>query len=353
MLSPKFIVYCEIGFLEEVYSKIDEPINDFLERTYKMNNRASLYRLLHEHSELVLNLDDAELKERAETDPNLKKILLKSEIGGVFPYPLPFAQLRDEEQKDGFFQQLSYPQALFFLECSPEEAAQIEADYGYICVSDREIDQKIPALFNFHIVSLSRGLLPNSWNFLEKYRLPCNSIVIADNYIVKKGEELDENLFEILRRLMPKSLNKNEFHLTLIVAEDANVGAVYETLQNFFRDTFEYPMGVNLTILKTSKLHNRDILTAYFWINSDYGFTVFKKEDVVEGRETQIKVYPLTYIKPNHIGYDVSEKVEFEATVLQAVEVLRKKYVAINRYTKNIGTQIYVYGKPINRLLQE
>lgn len=353
MPKSKFTVYCEVDFLETLYDKIAQPLSDLIQ-SQGLQNRGLLYELvslIHEHSQVVINLNDDELdrvinNRNEDYNPILIDFIL-DEKSTLINDALAFEQMETDEN---FFQKLNFPQALFFLSSSPEICHQLCEDYGYIFISKDEIDEKIPFLFNFDIQNLVRNQQPKSWAFLQKYRHPFNAMVIADNYILNRRYE--ENLFAILKNLMPQTLNNQVFHLTIIVNDEATVSnEERQSINEFLEEEFNY--AINLTILKSSRLHDRNILTNYIWISSPYGFELFHNQNILENRETQVKMFPITYLKRDFKGFfSGNTSTDLKNTILETVDYLLNKSKEINENTINIlPNTINVYGNKINRLL--
>jgi hypothetical protein len=129
------------------------------------------------------------------------------------------------------------------------------------------------------------------WDFLDSIKHPCNSLVILDDYILTDSNELiEENLVELLKKIMPLKLNQNlEFQIT-IIGENQGIklidkkNKILKKLNNFY----SYP--INLSIIP-EKIHDRRIFTNYYWIISGYGFTLFQDKKVK--KETSFTFIPI------------------------------------------------------------
>jgi len=348
----KFTIYCEIAFLEKLYDEIEQPLADLLSQSQSVHNICSLYELIHEHSDLLIDIDDKEFINRATNkthehfNPNLKKLFKDGQIK-AFLYPDIFERIQNEA--DYFVTTKDY-QALYFLSKTPTQCAELCNNHGYIFISKDEIDDKIPFLFNFDVQNIVKNKQPNSWNFLQRYRHPFNAMVIADNYILNR--RYDENLFAVLQNLMPQTLNNQLFHLTIIVDIGANISKVQrQSINDFLENGFDYE--INLTILKTSSIHDRNILTNYIWISSPYGFELFNNGNVLENRQTQVKMFPITYLKSDFKSFfDIKNQPDFKNTIFETVDYLRNQAKDINDKTIDILETTNVYGNKNNRLLE-
>ena len=349
--NPKFTIYCEMDFLETLYDKTEMRFSDLLNQAGDVHNLASLYELIHRNNTLLIDLDDEALDyitdENNEAFNPMIAGLLQDETCEFYNAPEVFEQMKTDE---AFFKSLNFPQALFFLASPPETCHQLCEDYGYIFISKDEIDEKIPFLFNFDIQNLVRNQQPRSWAFLQKYQHPFNAMIIADNHILNR--RYDENLFAIMKNLMPQTLNNQVFHLTIIVKDDSTVSdGQRQSINEFLENEFNYE--INLTILKSSRLHDRNILTNYIWISSPYGFELFHNKNILENRETQVKMFPITYLKRNFEGFfSDNTSIDLKNTILETVDYLLNKSKDISINTIDIPPNtINVYGNKINRLL--
>ena len=120
------------------------------------------------------------------------------------------------------------------------------------------------------------------------------------------------------------------FHLTVIVHKDTNVSSNKKEQIRIFLDDFDYE--IKLTILKTDKIHDRNILTNYMWINSGYGFELFDKGNVF--KETQLLLFPITYLKTDFRSWINKAETDLKNTVLETVTHLLKTYKDINEKTQ-------------------
>jgi hypothetical protein len=155
-----------------------------------------------------------------------------------------------------------------------------------------------------------------------------------------------------MRNLMPQILNNQVFHLTIIVKDDSTVSdGQRQSINEFLENEFDYK--INLTILKSSRLHDRNILTNYIWISSAYGFELFNNGNVLENRQTQVTMFPMTYLKRNFEGFfSDNTSIDLKNTILETVDYLLNKSKDINTKTVDILETINVYGNKINRLLE-
>ncbi len=285
----KFEVYCKWEYLQKLCDEVQVPLN-FDGNNLLETSSYDLYVLLLKHSEVIIDRDfsDDELKELFQENPLMKKIIKNDKINSS---PEIFMDIADDEE--GFFQNLSQPEAFFLLDLSQKECKRIEEDYGYLCFSSEKIED-VSRLFNFYSHPVFKGG-NSTWSFLQQLTLPCNCAVLVDNHFLKDKDKLNENLYEILKTILPQKLNKNSFHLTIISEDLPDIKFRYEKLTEYLHEMFTY--SIELYLIK-EKVHDRTILTNYQIIKSGYGFNLFKDSKVV--LETSVSVATSTFLTRNH-----------------------------------------------------
>jgi hypothetical protein len=352
-MSNKFEFYCKIDFLLSLYGYIDQSIESFISKESSDKYYYSLlYRLIHNHSDIIVDVTKEELlaiatdEKNKRYNPNFKKFI-KSEIDTIVSYPETFEQM---EHDDDYFSGIN-PRALFFLDKSIVECEQMSQKYGMIFISKDDILLNLHFLFDSDVQPITKSGNIDDWEFIQKYKHPCNSIIIADNYLLK--ENIEENIIAFLKYLLPDSLDIN-FHLTLIAGGDKSDSSFdiekrYETIINSLQGDYDY--NINLTILKTKENHDRNLLTNYFWINSGYGFSLFKEKKVKN--ETNLFCFPIFTLQANYSGFgkmlkdsDISKN-----RIATSVASLIGKYKKINSSTVDIALEKNVKGDKRNRLL--
>ncbi|TDE13928.1 hypothetical protein [Dyadobacter psychrotolerans] len=130
----------------------------------------------------------------------------------------------------------------------------------------------------------------DSWNYLQKFPHPINSIIICDRYILQDKRSFRSNLFEILKQLRFRNLLKTQIEI-LIISELANPrqsidiedygNTIKDQLRNFhgIRD-----IKINLVKLivdesnqgKFYREHGRSLITNYWYMNPQNSFNFFK-----------------------------------------------------------------------------
>lgn len=122
---------------------------------------------------------------------------------------------------------LENPCGAFLLDIDKTKADDIQKKYGVICQSTGSIDGSFwkSNVYNAHI-SISKDEKDHSWNeFLKGINiLPSNSLLVIDRYLFSYEndsktslEDGIDNLFDILKAILPDTFSKSEdYHILLI-----------------------------------------------------------------------------------------------------------------------------------------
>lgn len=148
-------------------------------------------------------------------------------------------------------------------------------EFGFPCYKSEELDRLL-YLLNIDEVSIEKEM--KDWAFLERFKTPCNAMVITDNYLLSNDIDL-ENTKSILKVLLPKSL-KFPFDLT-IIGYDAKksfkpLQTQYKEIEKFLKDTFRN-YEINLTIIRED-YHERAIYTNCTRFKTHKGFSIFRNK---------------------------------------------------------------------------
>ena len=337
----KFTVYCQIDFLKEYYNNRPKIEDDFF--SDKNNYWFELGKLIHKHSNLIIDIDKNDLLKIARENKLIMRLIKERNQGGseLIPIPKEFEYMNEDEN---YFQNRT--SELYMLNKTEKECTKLENQYGNIFISKDNI-QKSKFLFESEIIPLKKnkkGL--KDWSFIKKFKHPFNSIIIADNYIFDKNntKRIDKNLIQILKNILPKRLNKQSIALTIFAKNETfNIDFIYNYLKEKFKNEFPN-FNFKFTIIGVDKydLHDRNILTNYMWINSGYGFSIFYKNRVMQ--DTHISFFPITYLQPQLFGYN---KITTETATHK--NILEIHSYLLNQLKK--AKSIEIIGENKNRLL--
>ena len=353
MILKAIPAYCSGDFLEGVYKRLDKPLAEYLLDDSEDLWIAELYKFIHGNCALIIDLDYNELLRRStdksarDYNPNFKKLWKNGKIAFISS-PEEFNKMHTN--KDYFKNKTN---EIFLTNFPKEFCSGVEKKYGLVCSCNESMDVDIPRLFRFEIMPLTKKGTIQSWDFLKQNRYPSNSAVIADNYIFKKKDLLCDNLYAILKNLLPSELDE-EFHLTIFTREVNDLESIWSLVYDSFLKNLPYK--VNLSIGKASRgslgLHDRDIITNYCWYHSGAGFTLFQKSDKGTNvlHNTKVFVFPVT-----HMGYYLrSGKQEYDreapaqANYFSALNIFKKIWRDL---PDKMGLYKTFVGERRNRLL--
>lgn len=351
----RFELYCNIEFLFSLYELIYQPIEDLLSDVDSTGYYyIQLYKIIHEHSDVIIDIEADELIDIATNpnnqryNPNFKKFI-KTGRDCFHGMPKQFEYMDIDEEN--YFVNFNNPQALFLLNKSEKDCLKLENKYGMLFISNSNIKSKLNFIFDIDIVPITKHGSITDWTFLKKYKHPFNSMIIADNYLLK--ENITDNLFKLLKCILPTVLNVSEFHLTILTTtketSSFNIEKRYSNILDYLNTNFDYK--INLTIIQTNDIHDRNIITNYFWINSGYGFSLFKGQKVKN--ETNLFALPFFNIQKKYIGIQNTSIPTHltENKVSVAINTLIENYKFINKNATDIGIIKNVVGNKKNRLL--
>lgn len=167
----------------------------------------------------------------------------------------------------------------FFLTNSPKEMCQKAMDeYGVIVICAENINDFRYLLYGYG--TAVRKYETNKWSrcLASEKTVPCNSIVIVDNYILSKTDLIKENLTDILDTLIPSRLSPTiEFQITIFTSSLINAK---DKLQCINDELKEIRPGINfaVAIVKSSSnnFHDRSIISNNILVSCGGGFDLFK-----------------------------------------------------------------------------
>lgn len=296
-------IYCDLGFLEAILSKQDSEMSCLDNSSYIDEELAANVRELLFSNDVKLNLNVSQ----DEYDDILKGIEKKRKNAykkGRVPELTPFEKQMldiDIKRQDGSLhlhvnaskvqldESLNQDKFLnaMFLSCESKGACtKAMEDYGIIVICIENINDFKPLLFD-HGVALHRKEDADWKKCLskEEITIPCNSLVIIDNYMLNDSASIDENITQIFDALLPKRLNSSlTFQLTLFATLTNDRGISYNSKGRFKQITdilqqLRPNINFSVCIVKCSKdkFHDRTIATNNLYICCGGGFDLFKR----------------------------------------------------------------------------
>lgn len=248
----------------------------------------------------------------------------------------------------------NYLNAIFF-SCEPKETCeQAMKDYGVLVVCSETIED-----FQYLIFDQGAAIRKSEESDWEKCLskdntpIPCNSLIVIDNYVLNDSEKMKENLIPLLDTILPKDLKKSvTFQMTIFAALKDEKGLDFEINGRYamIKEILEKArpgMSFSLSILKCKKdaFHDRNIASNNLLIGCGGGFDLFKN-----GRSqkttTVFAFHPFFYMHSKWSRKAYSNLLNDASEVFKSstiLENLDKQYMCTN----------YVYGVKQNRLLDQ
>lgn len=270
-----FTVYAEKEIFENIVVFNDETPN--------------WYKIFCNHSDVCLNLTDAELVlEQVPGTPIFEYILAN---GGRSPIAL-------KEYFDMIYADYSLmsekPRSAFFLNCSKEEVKSLESDYGIIVQSLESLNDKVLVTSFFEEFQkgdkIQKGTL-NGWqSLLDFYVPPSNAMVMTDDYLLTTIQNNGkttihagiENIKWILDKLLPKDL-KIDYHITILSEDKDRNEAWRNDLVNLLKKEVgvlrKYNIRLEIVFIKSEHLHKRRLILNYVNASCEHGLCMFNPYD--------------------------------------------------------------------------
>ncbi|EJF10592.1 hypothetical protein [Pontibacter sp. BAB1700] len=258
---------------------------------------------------------------------------------------------------------------IFFVDESKARCTELENKFGYYFFSPKSLAESWSSRNNFSDEEIGRYFITSKDTFKNELRFdnwsklgaighPLNSIVIVDKYILcdKKNQGIYYNLMQLLIELVPNCQNELPIQITIItekgLSDDVNeekrlvedreyFKQVRKDLIYYLKDQRAYNT-FNLSIIVLDKrtqrklredgfeIHDRRILTTYYWIEAGKGFNLFNDTDGLNASDS--KMY-FGFNANGHNILDVEHMLEGYAKCLE------------------LSTKENVHGSKKNRLL--
>lgn len=220
---------------------------------------------------------------------------------------------------------------LFLTDFKPEDCRQLEDSFGYSFICGANLSTKWKTFFSdrddavrYITTSLAfeEALRFDSWARLESYKHPVNAVLIVDKYILsdKSNQRIDQNLKPLLKSLLPKKKTELPVDVTIIAEQDKQSAykepgkfkTVYDDISLYLSRECPH-LHVNLSIMKFDRdilyklsnqgfdIHDRRIITNYFWIESGIGFNIINNRGRVKDSDSTIS-FKFNMLGPNYKG---------------------------------------------------
>lgn len=279
---------------------------------------------LHKDSVLIGNYSTLEeFIDHMRENPLLERLL---ETPMAF-FPAP--NLQDEICEPAFYER-GCSLKLFFVEKPEAKCKDLERRFGYYYFSGKLLGKTWGGVFTDREIGryfiTSRKAIPDnikfdSWRKLKALQHPLNAIVIVDKYILVDGENqsIEANLKPLLLEIIPNKQNELPIEIIIIAEQGVSNNAehrrkgwyekqeidnlyfrsVFKELKRFLKENFPNTI-IDLTIAVLDKkvknalknegfeIHDRRIITNYYWIEAGKGFNLFDNSNQVKASDSKL-----------------------------------------------------------------
>lgn len=250
------------------------------------------------------------------------------------------------------------PHIVFFVDKTDKECEQLENKFGFIFFNFSLFIKKGIKLFSSHIFNVTKqkdteikNKLVN-WNNLNDLRLPCNSLVVVDNYILDKEDDFKNNLVPLIDILLPQKLHSTQNKFDIIIITQNKENKDYQKRIDAIENSIKRPFLLNISViilLKKEDNHDRNIFTNYQWFHSGHSFSYFGDKGNVK-KTTSLFYYPIWHLQK---GLNTT-KLELDKTAFWSICALLQEAKEIVDTSENLTTSTVLsfWGNKQNRLLQ-
>lgn len=327
----KLPIYCSAKFLINFYKDLISLKKSNNQSDENILVIALAFNKLLKNADLYFSFDGIEVKEFLDNksvyfSPHLSQLISNNNQKQRTEYSVTTNTI------DNFRNTvLTQPHAIFILdsdiEIQLEDCKDIEAKFGVICFKHTNWKEKADFLLNWAMFTVIKKTTNKfkDWKEITKFQHPCNAIVIADNYVLKDKQEIEDNIVQILDNLLPKTLLTIPFQITFLVDEKDLAGNKLSLRYNELTDKLKIirpQLIIELTIFLVNKEdnHDRNIFTNYLWLHSGHSFAYFGEINnrFVAKKSTNLIIFPITYQNINVMTLQTN-------STFEAVEMLRKE----------------------------
>ena len=364
-------IYCDIEFLKSLLSKqdaesssLDFSYNGYNEITANIRNLilssdVILYmNMTHEDYDKILS----EINKKRLKAAKKGKILELTSFERLM-FDIEMRQRNNvshlhvnsnKVQFDDTLLQGNYLNAIFF-SCEPKETCEkAMKDYGVLVVCPETIKEFQYLIFDQG--AAIRKTEESNWEqclSCKNAPIPCNSLIVIDNYVLNDSEKMEENLIPLLDAILPKELKKSvTFQLTIFATLKKDNGTEFDINGRYIKikeilEKIRPGMPFSLSILKRKKdtFHDRSIASNNLFIGCGGGFDLFKY-----GRSqkttTVFAFHPFFYMHSKWSRKAYSDLLNDASDVFKCANTLDNldmQYKITN----------FVYGTKQNRLLDQ
>jgi hypothetical protein len=354
-------IYCEISFLLTCLLKLEdahfnfESYNDYglwssISKTLFSSNIKLHLDLRKKDFESEIENIDKERRKAARKGKDYKmtfreKILFELDL-----------KLRNQElhldmtepnplSHDFVFESEKHYNGIYFTCADKDKCQKLMDEYGILVLCPENI-------MNYKKILTDQGVAiyknnRNDWfSILHNKILPCNAMIIVDNYILNDTNLMKENLGQIIAAIKPQ-INKNiNFQISIFTTlrndkkQDLPVDCRMEIIKSLIEG-----QNIDISIIKCNDIfHDRMILTNNQFIGSGYGFGLFMNK--ISKKTTTISI-----VCP-FINHSIKWALEGYSNVIKDASTLFNNR-GLATYGGNITYSFkeFIVGNRVNRMI--
>ncbi|MBK8516558.1 MAG: hypothetical protein IPL55_09845 [Saprospiraceae bacterium] len=291
----KIQTYCQVKFLEVFFNNIPEvSLSEMISGSENSKIYIELSSFLY--SKACISVDSiAQILSLAQNgNPFFKKLIKASTSGGseIIDYSKFFNNLLTELQVA-----LNTPANSVHMYYQ-QNTVLSNSKFGWLTLDNENWQSRFGHLSIKKSYKVDRNNALNQftgWSVLSSIELPINAAVIVDNYILDKPDHYKNNIFELMRNLLPEGLDHLDFDLAIITKRDlVNPKGKLEILNNFIQNLqLSYSVKITIYCTPADNPHDRDILTNYYRIHSGHSLDYYNKNGNII-KDTTLQIIGLT-----------------------------------------------------------
>lgn len=283
-------IFCDWDFLVSYTSMLGEDTPD-IDGSFIENNKVANC-IFSSDVKLCINAEKGKFEEKLrEIEKKRKNAAKKGKEAELTPfeYLLHYIDLEQQNNRlhvhispldyEDLSQKDKYLNAMFFTSKSKEACQKAMCDYGVIAMCAENIHE-----FSNHLYSNGAAVRKseaNKWStcLALKNPVPCNSLIIVDNYILS-NTYFKENLKEIFNTLIPLQLSPEvEFQIAIFTSPSLKDAKSKKQAIDDMLKGLRPEMKFSVTIIKCSSdnFHDRNIISNNILISCGAGFDLFKQ----------------------------------------------------------------------------
>ena len=298
-------LYISVDDLLEIILLIPK---DSIENTLYDEELEREHNLYIRFNELVLkrsnlHLDNADKLAKRALGNTFLKYLIKKHIGSSFKLDFENYQYLDDEE----YSEVCEPNIIQF-----KDNTKINERLGYFTCNKMnwKNEDKFPRLLEYiNLFINNKANRLDIWDEFKKIKLPSNSLIITDHYIIDKKENIKNNLEAMLDAILPSQLDV-DYHISIITLEDYS-----EKKPTYFQERLanitklrEYKIKVNVYLVSKDRVHDRTILSNYWIAESGHGFDYYNPQGNIKGNHnTKLSISSI-----NSVNYDYYEHIRLQ-----------------------------------------